>query len=233
MGHFLGLALSFPTVVFTVLLGVAFVYWMFVLAGVAKIGHATDVDVDADVDADADVDHDADHDADADAGSPGLLAALSLRKAPATIVFSAVILFSWLFTILGVVGLDLVTSGTIATIGKGSLLVLAPVVALFPTSLVVRPLNRLFTMPEAVAHEGLVGKVCTIRTGTVTDRFGEAAIEDGGAGVVVRVRIDTGEKKLERGQQALIVGYDEKTQEFTVAPMDEILQTEQEKKRVH
>jgi hypothetical protein len=102
------------------------------------------------------------------------------------------------------------------------LFLLSPIVALFPTSVVVRPLARIFTPAAATKHEALVGKVCVIRTGTVTDRFGEAMLEDGGAGVVVRVRVDAGEK-LGRGDQALIVGYDSGRQEFTVAPMDEVL----------
>jgi hypothetical protein len=46
----------------------------------------------------------------------------------------------------------------------------------------------------------------------------------------VRVRVDAGEK-LERGQQALIVGYDEAKQEFTVAPMDELLGDGESKRR--
>ena len=75
---------------------------------------------------------------------------------------------------------------------------------------------------SAAKHESLVGKVCTVRTGTVTDRFGEALLEDGGAGLVVRVRVETGET-LKRGDQVVIVGYDDERQEFTVAPMDNLL----------
>ncbi len=244
MEHFLALAFSFPSVVFTVLLGVAIVYWMFVLIGAARIEHGAGVDADVDAgdldaghadaggDADADVGHgggDADHDGDADdaggggGASHGLLSALMLRKAPATIVLSSIILFSWVLSILGAEAAGSLLPGAAGTIARVALLAVAPCLALFPTSLVVRPLGRRFAMPEAAKNDDLVGKVCTIRTGTVTDRFGEATLDDGGAGVVVRVRVDAGEK-LERGQQALIVGYDEKNQEFTVAPMDEILE---------
>ena len=44
-------------------------------------------------------------------------------------------------------------------IAKVALLIVAPVLALFPTAVVVRPLGRLFTMPEAQKSEKLVGKV--------------------------------------------------------------------------
>jgi hypothetical protein len=101
-------------------------------------------------------------------------------------------------------------------------LLVSPVLALPITSLAVRPLARIFVSPVAAKHESLVGKVCTVRTGTVTDRFGEALLEDGGAGLVVRVRVETGET-LKRGDQVVIVGYDRERQEFSVAPMDNLL----------
>ena len=99
---------------------------------------------------------------------------------------------------------------------------LAPLLALPFTSIAVRPLARIFVPPVAVAKRDLVGKVCTVRTGTVTDRFGEALLEDGGAGLVVRVRVDAGET-VKRGDQVVIVDYDAEKQEFTVAPMEGLL----------
>jgi hypothetical protein len=120
---------------------------------------------------------------------------------------------------------------TAGTLAKVALLVLAPILSLLPTSIVVRPLARVFTPPVATKHASLVGKLCTIRTGTVTDRFGEALLEDGGAGVVVRVRIDVGDKKLTRGDQAVIVGYDPERQEFQVERMDGLLDDDEPRHR--
>ena len=54
MGHFLALALSFPTVVYTVLLGVALVYWVFVMAGAAHVNLLGEGAGDAAADAAAD-----------------------------------------------------------------------------------------------------------------------------------------------------------------------------------
>jgi len=86
---------------------------------------------------------------------------------------------------------------------------------------VIRPLARTLKPVQATKRAQLVGKLCTIGTGTVTERFGEATLEDGGAGLVVRVRVEAGDK-LGRGDQAVIVGYDDETQEFTVAPLPEV-----------
>lgn len=238
MAHVLSLALSFPSIVYTVLLGAVAIYWAFVMVGAAKLGLGEGADGGGGG-AGADAGHvevgdhgdvgghgagDTGDAGDADGGDDGseghgaiadLLGALRLRSVPLTITVTGIVMFSWIFSVLGAQISD-------ALPVKLATLVLAPILALFPTSLVVRPLGKLFVIPTAARRTDLVGKTCTIRTGTVTDRFGEATLEDGGAGLVVRVRVDDG-VKLERGQEALIVGYDEEREEFTVAPMDELL----------
>lgn len=242
---FLAVALSFPSVVYTVLLGVAVVYWVFVMVGAAHLdalgdgagdgaldgidghghaGHAGGVDgIDGADGLDADAVHDGGGHADAHHGAlSGILASLKLRSAPATVVLSVLVLFAWLFSVLGMQA----AAGWFP--GGGSLVrlavfLLAPLAALPFTSLVVRPLARVFVAHPVAAKQDLVGKVATVRTGTVTDRFGEALLEDGGAGLVVRVRVETGDT-LKRGDQVVIVGYDDERQEFTVAPMDDLLE---------
>lgn len=243
MGHFLDVALTFPAVVYTVLLGVSLVYWVFVMIGAAHVnllGDAADAAADAALDGvakgalegatkgmlegAADQLDGAGGDVDADIGDAdgGLMAALKLRSAPATVVMSLVILWAWIFAILGAEAVESILAGTAATAARAGILVVAPVLALFPTSLLIRPLAKIFIPVQADRHETLVGKLCTIRTGTVTSRFGEAFVEDGGAGLVVRVRIET-DDKLSRGDQALLVAYDEERGEFTVAPMTGLL----------
>lgn len=256
MGHILAVALSFPAVVYTVLLGVSLVYWVFVMASVANVNLFGEGAGDAALDgvakgalegaakgmAEGVADHfAADHvdggaepdglDGDVgEGGLTGIVAALKLRAAPATVVLSIIMLFSWIFTMVGAQFVERLSAGVVVMISKIVLLVLAPAFALFPTSVVVRPLARVFAPPYAATREDLVGKLCTIRTGSVTDRFGEATLEDGGAGVVVRVRVDGGER-LARGDCAVIVGYDADRQEFTVAPLDEVFEHERSRTR--
>jgi hypothetical protein len=230
VAHLASLALSFPAVVFTVLLGVSLVYWLFVLIGAVHLDHA-DGAADGALDgaaehlgadhAGGDADLDLDVDADGHGGLGAMMAALRLRSAPATVVLSVLALFSWFFSMLLMEAAEAIfASGGIGfTLARFGVLVLAPLVSLLPTSLVVRPLGRIFSPPKAAHHKELVGQICTVRTGTVNERFGEATLEDGGAGLVVRVRIEAGDA-LKRGDQAVITGYDEDTQEFTVAPMD-------------
>ena len=238
MGHFLGVALGFPMVIYTVLLGLSLVYWLFVVVGFVHVsfdgadgaadgaldGAGHDIgghDVGSHDVGDADVGGDGDV-GDADTGHAGMLGALKLRSAPITVVASCILFFSWFLGMFGATALEsLHLEGGAATGAKLVLFLLMPVVSVFPTSLVVRPLGRTLKPVQATKRKELVGKLCTIRTGTVTERFGEATLEDGGAGLVVRVRVESGEK-LGRGDQAVIVGYDEESQEFTVAPMPEV-----------
>jgi len=237
MAHFLGVLLSFPAVVYTVLLAVSLLYWLFVMVGAAHVNLLGDGAAEAAVDAGLDgvakgalegatkgvLEHTLDTDVDVPGGgASGIIAALKLRSAPATVVLSLVILFAWVLTMLGVQASEALL-GRVPFVVAVGLFVAAPVLALFPTSLLVRPLARIFTPHGATKHEALVGKVCTIRTGTVTERFGEALLDDGGAGVVVRVRVDDAGETLARGEQAVIVAYDAERQEFTVAPMRGVL----------
>lgn len=245
----LAVLFAFPTAAFTVLLGVVLVYWLFVIIGAAHldllgdgaadgmmdgmdVGHADighvhveggDLDAGHADGGDADGDGDGgDGDGDEQGGAHGLLASLKLRAVPATVVLSVIILSSWLFSIAGVHAAGAwLPPGGIQTAAHFLLLVLAPMLALPVTSIVVRPLVKVFAPHAAVTRTDLVGKVCTVRTGTVTDRFGEGLLDDGGAGVVVRIRVDSGET-VKRGDQVVIVDYDEAKQEFTVAPMESL-----------
>lgn len=226
MAAFLALVTTFPVVVYTVLLGASLVYWVFVVIGAVSLdSHHADggLDIDGDGIAEHVEGHDGHDGADGHhegGGLAGIMAALKLRSAPATVVLSILVLFSWILSIVGLQLFAAVLPAAMMGAVKLLLLILAPVLALFPTSFAVRPLAKIFAPPKAVASKDLVGKLCTIRTGTVTDKFGEATLDDGGAGLVVRVRVESGEK-LGRGQQAVILGYDDERHEYTVAPMDE------------
>ena len=253
LAHFLAVALTFPSVVYTVLVGVALVYWVFVMSGAAHLdllgdgvadgaadgaidgihggghvdvgGHAGGADAGADAggaDAGADAADGVDGHGHDGGGLSGILASLKLRSAPATVVISVLVLFAWLFSVLGMQAAVAWLPADALSLARLGIFFLAPLLALPFTSVAVRPLARVFVPHVPTAKQDLVGRVCTVRTGTVTDKFGEALLEDGGAGLIVRVRVEVGET-LKRGDQVLILGYDDERQEFTVAPMDNLL----------
>lgn len=238
LGHFLAVALSFPSVVYTMLLGIALVYWMTVMIGAAHIdllgggeggaeGAADGIDgAHADVggaDGADGADGDGGDGGDAHDGAfSGVLASLKLRSAPVTVVLSVFLLFGWILSIFGMQAVAAWLPGFAPGLTGAAVLLLAGLLALPITSVVIRPLAPIFAPPVATKSASLVGKVATVRTGTVTDRFGEALLEDGGAGLVVRVRVDTGDT-LKRGDQVVITAYDQARHEYTVAPMHGLL----------
>lgn len=246
------LALSFPSVVFTVLLGVVLIYWTFVMVGVIHIGEGSEGALDGHIDGatkgmlEGAVDHlggghadvadigggDGDFDLDLDAddtaeGSHGALAALMsalhLRSVPATVVFSLIITFAWL---VSVVSMQLISRAAPALLGVGTslgVLLAAFVLALPLTSIAARPLAKVFAPKHAPVKADFIGRTCVVRTGTVTSKFGEATLNDGGAGLVLRVRIEDG-KQLGRGEQALIVDYDAERETYLVEPMRDVME---------
>ena len=150
------------------------------------------------------------------------MSALHLRSVPATVVFSLIITFAWL---VSVVSMQLLTRTAPALSGVGlsfGVLALSFVLALPLTSFAARPLAKVFAPKHAPAKSDFIGRTCVVRTGTVTHKFGEATLSDGGAGLVVRVRVDDG-KQLGRGEQALIVDYDAERETYLVEPMRDVL----------
>ncbi|HEY8429258.1 MAG TPA: glycine zipper family protein, partial [Sandaracinaceae bacterium] len=211
MHEFLATAFSPPTVVFTVLLGLALLYWLFVMLGALDLdlfepGGALDAAEGASEGA-----------AEAAAeggigGLAGLLSALRLRHAPVTVVLSLLSLFGWLGSYFGMRYLaPLVPFGSVLAgllVALGALAVALPL-----TSLVTRPLAPLFRTQRARGNADLVGKVVVIRTGRVDDKFGQATLEDGQAGLLLHVRCAAPDA-LQRGDRALILAWDEQRGAF-------------------
>lgn len=260
MHEVLVLALSFPSVVFTVLLGVVLIYWTFVMVGVIHIGEGSEGALEGHIDGatkglmEGAVDHlggghadvgdiggghadmgdagggdghgDAGDGADADESGQGaltaIMSALHLRSAPATVIFSLIITFAWL---VSVVTMQVVTrmapalSGALLSFG---VLLASFVLALPLTSVAARPLAKVFAPKHAPVKSDFIGRTCTVRTGSVSSKFGEATLQDGGAGLVLRIRIEDG-KQLARGEQALIVDYDAERETYLVEPMRDVL----------
>jgi len=245
MHEVLVLALSFPSVVFTVLLGVVLIYWAFVMVGVIHIGEGSEGALDGHIDGATKglMEGAVDHLGHADLGDVGggdagdgdfgdadesgsalaaIMSALHLRSAPATVIFSLIVTFAWL---LSVVSMQVVTRLSPALTGpllSAGVLLGSFVLALPLTSIAARPLAKVFAPKHAPVKSDFIGRTCTIRTGSVSNKFGEATLQDGGAGLVLRVRVDDG-KPLGRGEQALIVDYDAERETYLVEPMRDVM----------
>ncbi len=232
MDGFLRTLLSFPAVPWTVLLGVAFLYWVFVLLGVvafegADALHGTKAAGEALTGALKGA-------GEAITGGlkgagetarslssggtvsdSGSLSWLGLGKVPSTISGSLLIFFGWVFTMFGSswLGAD---AGLLARSGVlGGALVLS----VLTTSVAVRPMVKAFQSAAPARRSDFIGKVCEITSGSVGARFGTAHVGDGGAGLNLNVTCGRA-NELKKGQRAVIVDFDEQAETWQVEPLD-------------
>lgn len=250
MSEVTALALSFPGVVYTAFVGVVIVYWAFVIVGAIEL-HGSDGALDGlgdgagghdlgdgfdhhgadggDADGGGDGDADGGDADDLDSGHvhgplAALMSALRLRSVPITVMLSVLVVLSWL---LAMISMQLVVrdAPALRSVLSWCTLFAAPLVALPLTSLLIRPLTPVFAHRHAPSRSDFLGKTCVVRTGEVTQDFGEAVLEDGGAGLVVRVRID-GAHRLKRGDHAVLIDWDPARDSFVVEPLKELLGTD-------
>ncbi|WP_455212617.1 hypothetical protein [Kaarinaea lacus] len=206
MADFLNIVTSFPTVVFTVLLGVIFVYWLLAILGAVDID-MLDLDVDADVSSVG--------------GLTGLLSTLGLSGPPVTVILSVLIVSSWLVSyfasayLLVLVPWDMLYEFIGAGLLVGSFVVSIPV-----TAQLIKPLKSLFKVHTAKSKSQFIGATCKITTMEVTDKFGQAEIDDGEAGIIVSVRANT-PNVLSKGDKAVVTSYDQNKNTYVVVPEEE------------
>lgn len=220
MDDFLQILLSFPTIVFTLALAIVTVFWVVSLLG------ALDVDVldaDVDLDVDVDVDVDAEVDVDADGASAGdwtsMAQLLRLGKVPVTVTLSLLALggFVTSFVLCWVAGA--VAGAPLTAIGGVGVLLIAGVGGIATANAGSRPLEPVFRTVSARSNRALVGEVCTVTTGRVDERFGQAEIVVDTDHLTIQVRCDTAGAALPRGSQALIVHFDPRREAFVVEPL--------------
>ncbi|PRY43322.1 hypothetical protein CLV43_10362 [Umezawaea tangerina] len=197
MGEFIATAFGYPTAFLSVLLLVVVLYWLLAAVGVLD-GDGGEV-----------------------GGLEGVLAGLGVDGVPVTVVLSLVTAFSWFACLGGSVllnGFDLSSPLTIV-VGLVVLLV-ALVVGVLLTRLLAWPVRKLFPNPPQASRNDFIGRPCVIRTGTVTQTFGQAEVTaSDGSSAVVQVR-QPGQDPLVAGSTALIFDYDGDGEFFWVAPLD-------------
>ena len=142
---------------------------------------------------------------------------LKLRSAPVTVVISALSLFGWIFSYIA-----MRSFGPLPWFGGLGVFLLVFVIALVLTSIVIRPLAPIFASKSAAEQVDLIGKTCTIRTGRVDEKFGQARFEGGGASLLIDVRCEAG-NRLKRGKEALIIDHDRDKGFYWVEDLDPLL----------
>lgn len=209
MEAFLEVALTFPTLVFSIVLSVAIIYWLLAVLGL--------VEADA---SDGLLAHDGGNAVHPEAIA-GLLMKFGLGGVPVSLVATVLIFTAWLFSYFADYLILQPLSGGLIHAALGFAVLTAAFLAAIPvTSFVLRPLRNLFAKLRPAATRTVLGQVATVRSATVSPEQGTAALEDGGAGLILQVRSET-PAEFRRGDRVVLIEYIAARHVYRVVAEDE------------
>jgi hypothetical protein len=207
VNEFLHTALGFPTIVYSMLLAVIVLYWALAVTGLAD-GDSVDAMV-------------GDGDAPDAGAAAAMLSRLGLGGVPITIAATTLVFTAWLgayFVHLLVLGELPESVRTLA--GVGTIVgVLVPAVAV--TSLVLRPLRGVLAKMRP-PERSLIGSSAVVVTSTLSADYGQASVDDGGAGLILQVRHDD-PNQLQRGDRIVLIEYIESQNAYRVVSEQQFL----------
>lgn len=194
MDGFYSIIVSFPTIIFTVLLIVCVFYWLISFLGL--------VDIDA-------LDLDADTGSDSSGGVntvAGLAMKLGLNGVPLPIVVTFISLIAWFVSYYATYFASKYLPDLIELVARVGIFVISLWVAVLLTARIIRPLRAFFKQAEQDTEKKIIGQLAIVRTGRVDENFGEATVADGGAGLMVKVRPYKNET-FKRGDRVILLEY--------------------------
>lgn len=193
METFLQVALSFPTLVFSVLLAVAVTYWLIAMLGLVDIEIVKLAPLPEGAEPDP-------------GGAASLLMKYGLDGMPLTLIATGVFFFGWLISyFVDLLLLQQLASGPLRWLLSAGLLLVATLIALPITGLLLHPLAPLFAKVKPVDSDSLLGRVARVRSPDVNAQRGTADLDDGAAGLVLQIRADAGQ--FTRGDEVVLVEY--------------------------
>jgi hypothetical protein len=208
MTSFLDATVTYPTVIYSTLLGVVLVYWILALIGVVDIDSGS-IDIDSDLQADADAE---------DIGElAAFLVAFGLNGVPFSVVVTLMTLVAWTLSCLaGIWVLPLVPTLLLQIVAGTGVLLVSLAIAVPVTARAIRPMRGLFVMHRAVSNHDLVGQTCVVLTTSVDENFGRAEVGTRGAGLNIRVWAAS-PNQLGKGSHAVIIEYDSAGERYLIA----------------
>ncbi|WP_137937441.1 ubiquinone biosynthesis protein [Chitinivorax sp. B] len=218
--------LSFPTIVYTILLVVVVTYWLLAIVGLVDFSHGHHGHMEW-----HDLAHGHGHDTHfpADAHGHGetdvstiasFAMAMGLSGVPFSIVVSLIVFFAWVISALvGEYVLVWVPTQLLRILFGLAVMAGAFAMALPLTALTIRPMRPLFVVHNAPHNAGLVGLPCRILTLTVDEKFGQAEVTHQGSTFNIKIWAPT-PNGLTKGSISALLDYDQKTGRYEVATVD-------------
>ena len=203
MAEFLTVALMFPTLPYSIVLAFAMVYWLLAACGVVDDGIGGDG-------VDLELGDDGLH------GLSGMFARLGLGGAPVMLGIALLAFFGWTATYFVHLFLLQPLPAPMRWLAGSATAVLALVPAVPVTAWLLRPIRRLLLRLRPVPQRSLLGRVGVVASPQVTGEAGHATVDDGGAGLILQVRVRDG-VPLPRGERIVLLDYLPETNHYLVA----------------
>jgi hypothetical protein len=200
-------ATTFPTVIFSSLLGTVVVYWIIGLLGLIDLDFDGDVELDVDAGAAGSI-----------GGLTGFFLTFGLTGVPFTLIVSLIILVCWLISVYAQFYLlSFLPDGWLYYVSGAVVNVVIFFLSLPIVAICIRPLKGMFNSAEAATSYDFVGKEAKVATGSVSETFGQAKLFNDGAEILLDVRCDK-KHELKNGDTVVIVEYSPEQHIYIVAP---------------
>lgn len=206
---------SFPTVFFTFFLLLTVLYWFVAVLGFVEID-VLDFDI-----PDANGGLDGGDDLTTPDALAGLALKLGLHGVPVTVIVSFLSLFGWLICYYAMHYLvNWLPSGLLRFAAGIPILLVSGYIAVMITAVLIKPLRPLFKKSVQHTPKLVLGQTVTVRTSRVDGGFGEAALDDGGAGLILKVRA-TGDDTFSKGDRVVLLEHLENENIYRVVSEEE------------
>ncbi|WP_250163736.1 OB-fold-containig protein [Psychrobacter sp. WY6] len=203
----------YPTIIFTGLVMFVTLYWVVSLLGMADMDS---VDL-GESGGDADV---------STLSSTGFFTGLMLKfglyGVPLIIILSLISLIGWLLSYLYTSFLhQYFDSGVLYYLFGTGALIFVLVVSMWLTGIIISPIRKNIAKIPKRNSSNNVGKIAVVRTLSVTDKHGEAELNDGGAGLILKIRSDIDDNLLKQGDRVMLVEYLKDANTYRVAVVED------------
>jgi len=206
--------LSFPTIIFSVALVFCILFWLVAILGFLDISFLDIPEPEVDFSGDADGPSTPD-------AVAGIILKMGLNGVPLTIIISLITLFGWFISYYAVnLTRELISGGIFYYLIGCVILFFSLYFATLMTAFLVKPLRPLLKKLEQDVEKQVMGQTAIVRTSRVDNHFGEAVLEDGGAGLILKVR-STGDSVHKQNEKVVLIEYDKESNIFRVVSEEE------------
>lgn len=203
----------YPTIIFTGLVMFVTLYWVVSLLGMADMdsvdlgGSGGDADVST---------------LSSTGFFTGLMLKFGLYGVPLIVILSLISLIGWLLSYLYTSFLhQYFDSGVLYYLFGTGALIFVLVVSMWLTGIIISPIRKNIAKIPKRNSSNNVGKIAVVRTLSVTDKHGEAELNDGGAGLILKIRSDSNDGLLKQGDRVVLVEYLDEANTYRVAVVED------------